>query len=269
MVCRQHPSLVKLLLMLLALAAGPGACPGAAPGDGVLIAAAASLRPVLPRLVAAFVAREGAAPRVSYGSSGNLYRQIRQGAPFELFLSADEEYVLTLWRDKRTQDSGAIYAHGRVALMLPAGSVLEADATLADLRAALADGRLRRFAIANPEHAPYGRAAREVLESAQVWTAIQRRLLIGENASQTAQFILAGGVDGGIVPYVFAYAANLARRSRFALLPAAWHASIVQRMVLLAGARDGARALYRFMQSAEAKRILASYGLQADMGESP
>jgi len=102
-----------------------------------------------------------------------------------------------------------------------------------------------------------------------VWSIIRPRLLIGENAAQTAQFILAGGVDGGLVPYVFAFAANLARRSRFALLPAAWHAPIVQRMVLLAGARDGARALYRFMQSAEAKRILASYGLQAHTGESP
>lgn len=139
----------------------PGISAGRAAPNAPLVGAAASLRFALPELAEAFADRAGFSPRFSFGSSGNLARQIRQGAPFELFLSADEDLVLALFRDKQTVDEGALYALGRLAIFAPAGAPVTVDPQLAGVRTALERGELRNFAIANPDHAPYGRAARE------------------------------------------------------------------------------------------------------------
>ena len=166
-----------------ALAAAPDAAP--------LVAAAADLRFALDEIAADFKRATGHDVRIVYGSSGNFRRQIAEGAPFELFLSADEAYVLALAREGFMVDDGVAYAIGRLALVVPAGSPLKLDGELADLAAAVADGRVRRFAIANPEHAPYGRAAREALQKAGAWDAIQGRLVLGENVG-------AGGAVRGL-----------------------------------------------------------------------
>lgn len=233
-----------------------------AEGRGPTIAAAANLRYALPDLVAAYL-RTGVAdpvPRVSFGSSGNFFHQLRRGAPFELYLSADEDYVLKLAAEGRTRDRGALYAMGRLVILAPEGSSLKVDERLDGLSAALEDGGVQRFSIPNPEHAPYGRAAREVLEHRGLWKALEKRLVVGENASQAMQFTLSGAVDGGLVPYALALAPQVAAKARFVLIPADWHAPLRQRMVLSAAASDAAEAFYRFMRGSEARAILAHYG---------
>ena len=130
------------------------------------VAAAADLNYALKDVAERFTKDTGKDVKLAFGSSGNFTTQIRQGAPFEVFLSADEEYVLALAKEGKTQGEGVLYAVGRIGLFAAKGSPLKVDTELNDLAAALKDGRLQKFAIANPEHAPYGRAARSALQHA-------------------------------------------------------------------------------------------------------
>jgi molybdate transport system substrate-binding protein len=230
------------------------------------IAAAASLRDVLPAVVDAFVAQGGVRPRLSFGASGNLRRQIAQGAPFEVFLSADEGFVLDLAREGHTLDEGAVYALGRLAILVPAGSDLAADASLYDLGAALDDGRLHRLAIANPDHAPYGLAAREVLERRGLWDRAQSRLALGENASQAAQFVVAGGADAGIVAFSLALSPRLAACCRHAPISAELHAPLKHRGALIRGAGEDARRFFTFLLGFRGRAILVAHGFNLPDG---
>jgi molybdate transport system substrate-binding protein len=126
--------------------------------DVPTFAAASDLRYALDEIAANFQKKTGRAVRIAYGSSGNFFQQITRAAPFELFFSADEDYIHRLASQGLALDQGALYAVGRLVLFLPKDSPIQA-ARLADLAAPLAAGRIRRFAIANPQHAPYGRAA--------------------------------------------------------------------------------------------------------------
>lgn len=235
-----------------------GGSPAAA--DRPVIAAASDLQFALEEIAAAFRADTGQSVRLSMGSSGNFARQIRQGAPFELFLSADERFVLDLARDGFARDDGALYAVGRIVLMVPHGSPLAADGSLEGLRAALAAGRIARFAIANPEHAPYGKAAMQALMARDLWEPLQPALVLGENVSQAAQFALSGNAQGGIVAYSLALAPALAARGSFALIDADWHAPLRQRMVLLNSAGAVAERFYAYLQEPAARTILERYG---------
>lgn len=242
--------------IIAAALAAPAAGAAAAPS----IAVASSLRPVMPELVAAFREQGGARVRVSYGASGNLTHQILQGAPFELFLAADTRYVRMLVEAGRTAGAGAVYAYGRIGLFVPGGSPLAPDGRLGDLRARLGDGAVRRFAIPNPAHAPYGVRAREALAHAGLWQAIQPVLVLGENAAQAAQFASSGATDGGIVPASLAATARLQRAGRFAPIPRDWYSPLEQRMVLVRGAGATARRLYEFMRSEPARALLQRGG---------
>ena len=248
------------IVLMLATAGIAGAA-----GEPPIVAAAASLRHVFPELVREWSAAGGVPPEVSFGSSGNLYRQISQGAPFELFLSADEEQALKLVRAGRTDDRGTIYGAGRLALLIPRHSRLAPDASLEDLGRAIDDGRLRRLAIANPAHAPYGRSAREALVRAALWARLSEggRLLLAENAAQAVQFTLSRGADGGLVPYALALAGRVSREARHVLIDASMHRPIAQRMVLLPRAGAEGRALFRFLAGPEARRIFERFGFSA------
>ena len=256
---RRGASIACRVMALLLLLTGAGMASGEPP----LVAAAASLRHVFPELTRAWVEIGGVAPEVSFGSSGNLYRQIAQGAPFDLLLSADEEQALKLVRAGRTDGEGTVYGVGRLALLVPRHSRLALDASLEDLGRALDDGRLRRFAIANPAHAPYGRAAREALVRAALWPRLDDRLLLGENAAQAVQFALTRGADGGLVPYALALTERISNDARHILLDTAVHRPIAQRMVLLAHTGAQARALFRFLAGPEARDIFERFGFAA------
>jgi molybdate transport system substrate-binding protein len=226
------------------------------------VAAAADLKFALDELAARFERTSGMKLRIVYGSSGHFTTQILQGAPFHLFLSADEDLVQRLVAAGRTAGAGRLYARGRLALLVPQGSPLRADGSLADLAAALADGRLQKFAIANPQHAPYGQRARQALEHAGLWPAIEPRLVYGENVAQAAQFAIAGGAQGGIVALSLASAPPLAERARFAAIDAQRHAPLLQRMVLLKDAPPAARAFYDELATPAAQALLARYGFE-------
>lgn len=247
----------RVLAALFALAVPVGsATPAAVP----TVAAAADLRFALGELAGRFKAETGRDVRIAFGSSGNFAQQIENGAPFELFLSADESYVERLAARRLTRDAGVLYAIGRIVLFTPVGSPLKADPSLADLRASIGDGRLKRFAIANPEHAPYGRAAQEALEGAGVWPSIRPLLVLGENAAQATQFATSGSAQGGIVPLSLTRAPEVARLGTAVLLPETTHRPLRQRMALMRNAGPVATEFYAWLQTKPAREVLARHG---------
>jgi len=164
-----------------------------------LIAAAASLQPALEEAAALITAQTGIAPRFAYGASGNLARQIAQGAPFEMLLAADEISIQKLAEAGHTRDAGHVFARGRLALFAPRGSALDPAGGLEALRPLLAAGRVQRFAIANPEIAPYGRAAEQALRRLDLWEALRPHLVFGTSIAQAAQFATTEGAIGGLL----------------------------------------------------------------------
>jgi molybdate transport system substrate-binding protein len=224
------------------------------------IAAASDLQFALQEVADNFTKQTGRAVKLSFGSSGNYRRQIAEGAPFQLFLSADEAYVHALAKEGKTLDDGELYALGRIVFFVPKSSSIKADAALKDLSAALGDGRLKKFAIANPEHAPYGRAAREALMHARLWERIVSKLVLGENVSQAAQFATSGSAQAGIIAYALAISPAISARGEFALIPDEWHQPLRQRMVLMKNAGETARTFYRYLQSPTARDIFKRYG---------
>jgi len=253
---------VSSLLLGLLVAAHPGAAPAAEAEvhEPVLVAAASDLKFALDEILPGFRAATGIEAQVTYGSSGNFARQIAQGAPFELYLSADEALVEWLAARGLTRDAGELYALGRIVAFAPHGSPLAPDPRLEDLARRLSDGSSGRFAIANPEHAPYGRAAEQALRALGLWESIQPRLVLGENVAQAAQFAAGGNTDGGIIAYSLALAPAFRERGSFALIPETLHEPLRQRMVLLRGATPGAGQLYEYMRSPGSRAILARYG---------
>lgn len=224
------------------------------------VAAAADLKFAIEAVAARFKQDTGQSLRLVFGSSGNFKTQILQGAPFHLFMSADEHFVFELADAGKTEDRGRAYAVGRIGILVPPGSPLKADGELQDLAAALKDGRLRKFAIANPQHAPYGTRAQEALQHAGLWRDIQPHLVFGENVSQAAQFAVSGSTQGGIVAQSLALAPEVAKTGRFALIPEAWHQPLQQRMVLVKGAPPAARAFYDYLSTPAAQAIMVRYG---------
>jgi molybdate transport system substrate-binding protein len=257
--------LVALPLAPVLAAAAPGQDAGQASG-GVpaaappLVAAAADLQFALAEVAARFREATGQAVRLSFGSSGNIARQIEQGSPVELFLSADEAFVLRLADGGYTRDQGALYAIGRIALFTPPGSPIRAAGGMDAIREALDAGRITRFAIANPEHAPYGRAAEQALRAAGLWERIRPRLAFGENVAQAAQFALAGGSQGGIIAYSLALAPAMRARGDHALLPDSLHEPLRQRMALTRRAGPVAERFYAYLQGPEARAVMVRYG---------
>ncbi|MCX5869876.1 MAG: molybdate ABC transporter substrate-binding protein [Deltaproteobacteria bacterium] len=225
-----------------------------------VITAAADTKYALEEIATAFTRETGKSVKLSFGSSGNAYRQLQQGAPFEMFLSADENYALDLADKGMTLDRGTLYAVGRIVIMVPPDSPLKPDAELTDLRAALAEGRLQKFAIPNPEHAPYGRAAKEALQKAGLWEMIEPKLVLGEDATQATQFALKGSTQGGILPFSFSSAPAIAKLGKAVLIPADWHNPLRQRMILMKNAGPVTKAFYAYLQQPEARSVLVRYG---------
>lgn len=232
----------------------------AAPAASPPVAAASDLKFALEEIAAEYKADAGVEVRLTFGSSGNFVRQIAQGAPFELFLSADEELVFALAEQGLTRDRGVLYAIGRIVLFVPPGSPIAATADLRGLRRALGKKQVRRFAIANPEHAPYGWAAEQALRHANLWEPLQGHLILGENVTQAAQFAVSGNSDGGIIAYSLAVAPTFKERGQFALIPDTWHPPLRQRMALLRNATPEAEGFYRYLQSAPARAVMSRYG---------
>jgi len=227
-----------------------------------VVAAAADLKFALDEIAAAFKKDTGHSVKLTFGSSGTFATQIRNGAPFQMYLSADEEYVSRLHAEGFTRDTGTLYAIGRIVLLAPSTSKLSVDSELRGLAAQLKAGQIKRFAIANPGHAPYGRRAEEALRKAGLWEQIRPKLVLGENVAQAAQFATSGSTGGGIVALSLAMSPQMAKIGRFAVIPADWHAPLRQRMVLLKNAGATAHSFYGYLQTPAARSIMRRYGFE-------
>jgi len=250
----------RLWALTIALLVMPAALSRAAQPDVPALAAASDLQFAVEAIAAQFRARTQRDVKLVFGSSGNFYRQIEQGAPFQLFMSADEALVFKLAEAGRTEDRGHPYAVGRIVLFARHGSPLKADPDFAGLRKAIAAHDIRRFAIANPKHAPYGRAAEQALRKAGVWEEVRARLVLGENVSQAAQFAASGSADGGIFAYSLALSPEIEKLGHYVLIPEAMHEPLRQRMALVKGAGETARVFYRYLQEPSAREIFRRYG---------
>jgi molybdate transport system substrate-binding protein len=224
------------------------------------VAAASDLKFAIEELATQFQKDTGHRLRLIFGSSGNFYSQILQGAPFHLFMSADEDFVFRLADAGKTQDRGRLYAYGRIGIMVPRNSPIAADAELKGLATALKEGRVSKFAIASPDHAPYGMRAKEALQHAGLWSAIEPKLVFGENISQATQFATSGSTDGGIIAYSLALSPQVASLGHFALIPENWHKPLAQRMVLMRQAPASAQAFYQYLSTPAAQAVMQKYG---------
>jgi molybdate transport system substrate-binding protein len=224
------------------------------------IAAASDLSFALTEIADEFARASGEKVELVFGSSGTLTRQIRDGAPFEVFLSADESFVEQLAAAGLARDGGALYAIGRIVLFAPTGSPLVPGDGLDGLARLMTAGRVTRFAIANPEHAPYGRAAEAALRKKGLWNELRPRLVLGDNVAQAAQLATTGNAVGGIIAHSLALAPNLKSRGTFALIPEADHAPLRQRMVRLRRAGRVADRFYGYLQDAPARAVFERYG---------
>ena len=249
------------LLLALALGATLAATPaGAAPRQTLVVAAAANLKAAAEELARAFEAEEpGAEIQLSLGASGTFFAQLQQGAPFDLFLSADREYPAKLVaaglgraEDERT------YAVGKLVAWLPPGSTLDLERRGLT---ALADPGVRRIAIANPAVAPFGRAAEQALRSAGVYEAVREKLVLGTSVAQAAQFATTGAADVAFLPYSLTFGRELSA-GRVVPVPEALYPRIEQSGLVLSAAREGAlaRRFLAFVTGEQGRAILARHG---------
>lgn len=242
---------LRLFALALLLVAAP------LRAEQIHVAAAADLRFALDEIIALFAkSHPGDSIQVSYGSSGKFYSQIRNGAPFDLFFSADSELPERLVQDSLAASAVEPYALGRIVVWR-AGSDKQAP-TLGDL----ARPEFRRIAIANPQHAPYGMRAVEALKAAQVWAAVESRVVYGENIAQTAQFVQSGNADVGIIALSLALAPAFASNGSYRLITADLHQPLHQGFVILkrAAGKPLARQFAGFFADPGVRQIMSRYG---------
>jgi molybdate transport system substrate-binding protein len=248
---------VSLLLTFCALAQVPTQA-------SVRVLAAGDLKFALTRIIDKYQNETKQSVVVTFGSSGNMARQIQQGLKADLFMSADEVYVQQLAQAGLTRkmpegyDAGALYALGRLALLVAPGQTLEPDRQLLGVKNGWA--QVNKLAIANPEHAPYGRAARQALQALEMWDMVQPRLVLGENIAQATQFVTAGAAQVGITALSLVQAPELQGVGRYVVLPVHLHAPLRQRMVLLWAASPAAVSFYQYLQLPRARAVLTQYG---------
>jgi molybdate transport system substrate-binding protein len=225
----------------------------------VRVAAAADLKFAMDDLAAQYRKRDGSNLEVTYGSSGNFFSQIQNGAPFDIFFSADIDYPRKL-DAAGLSEPGTLYqyAMGRIVIWAPAESKLD---VAAQGWKALVDTSVQKIAIANPEHAPYGRAAIAALRQAGIYERVAARLVYGENISQAAQFVQSGNAQTGILAMSLAVSPAMQNGKRWEI-PADTYPPIEQAAIVLKSAKNkpAARAFLDFVKSDAGSATLAKYG---------
>jgi molybdate transport system substrate-binding protein len=232
-----------------------------AQGQEIRVAAAADLKFAMGELSETFEKQTGTKVNVTYGSSGNFYSQMQNGAPFDLFFSADIEYPKKL-EAAGLADPGTLYEYavGRIVIWMPPD-------TKVDLAKqgwnALLDASVEKIAIANPEHAPYGRAAVAALQKAGIYESVKTKLVYGENISQAAQFVQSGNAQAGIIAMSLAISPAM-REGKHWDIPANLHPPIEQGAIILKDAKNKrpASAFLEFVKSVVGRTILAKYGFE-------
>jgi molybdate transport system substrate-binding protein len=227
----------------------------------VAVAAAADLRFAMDDLIATFMAANpGVSVEATYGSSGQFFTQLSEGAPFDVYFSADAEYPRDL-EEAGLAESGStqLYGIGQIVVWVPNDSALDVEARGLE---ALTDPSVKTIAIANPEHAPYGRAAVAAIETAGINDAVRSKFVLGENISQAAQFVESGNADIGVIALSLAVAPSLKDQGRFAVVPIDSYPRLEQGAVVLKAAVDpeAAHAFLGFVLGSEGRTVLDRYG---------
>lgn len=243
---------VGVLLFVVVLAGGK-----AVRAENLNIAAAADLRFAMDQIVLLFKSSHpGAQIETSYGSSGQFSTQIRQGAPYDVFFSADSDYPRALKAEGYSASEVQTYGIGRIVLWGLSRNT--GTLTLQDLR----DSGIRKIAIANPGHAPYGKRAEQALRAAGVWEEVKSRLVYGENIAQAAQYVQSGNAQVGILALSLALSPELGRQGSYALIPEQLYQPLVQGFIITRRAANNplAHEFALFVAGKEARAIMTHYG---------
>jgi molybdate transport system substrate-binding protein len=225
------------------------------------VAAAADLQQVMPEIAARFEKQTGTQVKLSFGASGNLFAQIQNGAPFDLFFSADSDYPRRLVESGRA-DANTLTQYAEGTLVVWAANDLNLKP--AKGLAALQSASIHKIAIANPAHAPYGLAARQALQHAGLWQELQPKLVIGENISQTAQFVQSGNAEAGFIALSLALSAPMQQKGSYYIVPGKLYSPIRQSCVVISGSpnEETARTFLKFIRSPEVEDLLRRDGLK-------
>jgi molybdate transport system substrate-binding protein len=226
----------------------------------ITVAAAADLNFAFKEIVVDFEKKTGNTVRLSLGSSGNFYAQLSNGAPFDLFFSADIGYPKKL-EEAGLTEAGTLYMYavGRIVVWVPKGSPIDVGSLGIK---ALQHPSVKKIAIANPKHAPYGRAAVAAMEHYQIYEAVKDKLVLGENISQTAQFVQTGGADIGIIALSLAVAPAMKESGTYWEVPLETYPRLEQGAVVLKAAKDvkAARAFLSYIRGPEGAAVFKRYG---------
>jgi molybdate transport system substrate-binding protein len=230
-----------------------------ATAQNLTVAAASDLQSVLPAIAAQFEKDSGQRVTLTFGSSGNFYTQIQNGAPFDVFMSADIEYPRRLLQSGLAERGSLVeYAMGHIVLWTRRDSGIDLRGGLA----VLADPKVKRIAIANPAHAPYGRAAVAALRHEKLYDRVKSKFVLGENISQTAQFAQSGNAEAGIVALSLALGQTLKDAGIYVAIPADFHPPIEQAAIVVAKSarKDLARQFVDALKQPATVKLLQSYG---------
>ena len=227
----------------------------------ISIAAASDLQFVFKEVAGRFEKQSGASVKLSFGSSGNFFSQIQNGAPFDLFFSADIEYPQKLESGGFTEPGTLYqYARGKIVLWVPNESEIDVGQGLK----ALLSSRIKKVAIANPAHAPYGRAAVAAMKSAGVYEGVSQKLVFGENISQAANFVASGNAGAGIIALSLALSPNMKLKGRYFLIPLDSYPPLDQAGVALKSSSNKkvAGCFLEFLQTPEIVELMEQYGFE-------
>jgi molybdate transport system substrate-binding protein len=239
---------------LLAIILLAGGCNRSGSEPALTVAAASDLTPAFEELGRMFEASQKTKVVFVFGSTGMLTRQIENGAPFDLFAAANVSYIDQLQQKGLiVPDTKRIYARGQITLWTPSNSTVKIE-TISDL----ARPEVTRIAIANPDHAPYGQAAREALQSAGIWDTVKPRLVYGDNVRQTLQYAETGNVEVAIV----ALSLSMQSKGHWVLIPEELHKPLDQGMAVIKSTKheQAARAFNEFVNGPQGREILRKYG---------
>jgi molybdate transport system substrate-binding protein len=238
----------------------------------IKVAAAADLSAAMQKLMPAFEKQTGIHVSVSLGSSGNFFAQIQNGAPFDVFLSADKSYPEKLEQAGLTVPGTLkVYARGKLVLWWPDSTHIPDQPSPAGTLDFLKAPEIRKIAIANPDHAPYGRAAVAALQTYGIYDQVKPKLVLGENISQTAQFAQSGNADVAFVALALALSDTMKKSGHYVTLRADAYPPLTQAAVVVGASKQKEQAgrFVEFLVSEEGQKILQDFGFERPPAESP
>ncbi|MEI9901581.1 MAG: molybdate ABC transporter substrate-binding protein [Hyphomicrobium sp.] len=224
------------------------------------LAAAASLRYALDEIAQRFEKETGKSVKLTYGATGNLVSQIQASAPFQVLFAADDKSVKKLAAAGLTDGEPVVFARGELSIAAPKDSPVGVDSDLKGLKEALAAGKVKHVAIANPETAPYGRAAQEALEKAGLLEQAKPLFVTGENIGQAATFVSTGAAEVGFIAKSLAISKEIAPKINSAVVPQALYGPINHGLAIVKGAGPVAKAFVEFVRGPKGREVLEASG---------